>query len=424
MGANQERKENGYMKKGIVYIIFAFVSLHLSAQDVLFPDSMVLRTIEGKNMNKQVSEYNAQGQEIVRAYYVWNDSRNKWDDYMKYSYGFDSSGNQNFETLFMMDSVLGGWKGIHKHQSWFDEDGNETKKLYYGWDMDSNDWTTNYRHETEFDEKGNRLEDVSYFGHQNGWVKYEYNNYKYKYDDSGNLIRTLKFELDSEDMGTYMNAKYKYEYEYDDLGNLIASDFSERVDEYQWMPRNRYEYEYDEDGNQILETHYFGEDDYNDWQEHYKYGHSYDEYGQLAGMFFYYWNEDEQDWIGKYNYKYYYDENGNPSYIDLYIWEDGDWVYNEKAVYYYSGQEIFTSTRQLVEEWNVSVFPNPVSNFLTVSGAGQSNMSVADSQGRLLYSKKDISDRETIQTASWVTGIYFVRLQKDNKSITRKVLKQ
>ncbi len=106
------------------------------------------------------------------------------------------------------------------------------------------------------------------------------------------------------------------------------------------------------------------------------------------------------------------------------MWENGDWRFNERADYYYTNRQNLEKNTTLSEKFTVSVYPNPVTDFFTIAGAEFSNMIIVDMQGRVLLTKKNISNQEVVQAASWQQGAYFVILNKDNKRISRKILKR
>jgi hypothetical protein len=62
-----------------------------------------------------------------------------------------------------------------------------------------------------------------------------------------------------------------------------------------------------------------------------------------------------------------------------------------------------------LQSQNISIFPNPASDFINITGAAGKNLAVYDSRGRRILNRKVVSDSETIPAGSWAKGIYFVR---------------
>ena len=415
------------MKKELfIVFFFGIVAFHLSGQNTLYPDSMVLKSLEGRGLNKQISVYDELGNEHTRVYYIQNERGGDWLKYMECFYEWDRGGNMTSETIFMQDVVLGEWIGLSRQLFVLDEHGNEVEKRSYAWNRQVEDWEANYKYRATFNEDGTKCEDYSFLSVGGQWQEFQNNKYEYKHDAKGNIMRMLQFEIDPADVGTYIEAKYRYEYKYNEQDKLMSSVNYMLLDGYRWMPRYLYEYEYDADGNQTLEVFFRGDTEYVDWEAHYQYGHSYGEDGKLASMFYYSWNAEVYDWTGNYNYQYHYDLNGNLDYIDLYAWRDNDWVLNETGHYYYPNQRSREMDgMRIVDSPSFVVFPNPASDFITVSGAEGSNMIVVNSEGRLVFSKRNIDEREVVQVASWQAGMYFVSVQREGSSaVTRKVLKR
>jgi uncharacterized protein YkuJ len=385
---------------------------------------MVLKSLDGQSLNKQMSTYDNNGNESSRTYYIRDKKNNDWLKYMEYTYERDHSGNQISEIAFMQDTASNQWVGVSNQLFLFDENGNEIEKVCYGWNRQTGDWETNHKCVTGFDEDGVMENDISYIGIENQWVEYSQKDYKYEFDNAGNIVEMLIFDLKYKDVKSNVNASKKYEYAYDKQGNLTLSVLYERSDESQWVPKYRYEYEFDSNDNQTLEIFLVGDPDYDGWRAHYKYGHSYDEDGNLISMFYYSWNMDKQDWVGVYNYQYFYDSDKNSEYINLYVWENGDWRFNERADYYYTVRQNPENNTRVSEKLTASVYPNPVAGFFTVAGAEHSNLIIVDMQGRVLLTRKNISNQEVVQAGSWPNGAYFIILNKGDEKISRKILKK
>jgi hypothetical protein len=215
----------------------------------------------------------------------------------------------------------------------------------------------------------------------------------------------------------------KYQYTYDDDNNLSSSVlFAWDSDEADWKEENKYEYEQDDRGNQTLETYYRWEKKNRMWQPYYKYGHTYNENNLLDEVFFYYRNVDTQDWKGQYKDEYQYDEYENPLSVFIYQWEENDWILSETGVYYYSGQTVEVGKTAGIG--SVFIYPNPATDYVTLAGAGGTNIVIFDAAGRIICTKKNIGETEIIPTASWTSGVYFVTIQAGGKQLTKKIIKK
>lgn len=72
----------------------------------------------------------------------------------------------------------------------------------------------------------------------------------------------------------------------------------------------------------------------------------------------------------------------------------------------------------------ISVYPNPVLNEISVKGiSNTAAVSIFDNQGRKLVVKAYITDAATIDVSGFNAGIYFVKIDTGNGSVTKKFIK-
>lgn len=77
-----------------------------------------------------------------------------------------------------------------------------------------------------------------------------------------------------------------------------------------------------------------------------------------------------------------------------------------------------------------TVAPNPFSNVITIqnngTASGNTSLSVFDVTGRLVFSKSFASQAttSTINTASWISGVYLVKIKSAESAITYKLIKR
>ena len=76
-----------------------------------------------------------------------------------------------------------------------------------------------------------------------------------------------------------------------------------------------------------------------------------------------------------------------------------------------------------IEENNVSIYPNPIKDLVKIQGNNINNISIYNSVG-VLVEKIEVRGNEVeINMNKHNTGIYFVQVNSDNETITRKVVK-
>ena len=82
---------------------------------------------------------------------------------------------------------------------------------------------------------------------------------------------------------------------------------------------------------------------------------------------------------------------------------------------------------EVEQNWEVSVFPNPVGEELKIINyklRGEQLAVLFDVSGRKILEQKIISSSTTIDLSAFVSGVYLLRLTGDNFSATKKIVKQ
>ena len=74
-----------------------------------------------------------------------------------------------------------------------------------------------------------------------------------------------------------------------------------------------------------------------------------------------------------------------------------------------------------VAEGEVSVYPNPANNYITVANAEGAQVSVFDMSGRQVVNVESASANHTINVANLAKGMYIVRIADGQNVVTKKV---
>jgi len=89
--------------------------------------------------------------------------------------------------------------------------------------------------------------------------------------------------------------------------------------------------------------------------------------------------------------------------------------------------ESTTIKENLVKKWKISLFPNPVSNSVHIQVPSEflneGQLSILDINGKLLFAKTMSETSKKIDLSSFSNGIYFIRFQSNEISITEKIVK-
>ena len=73
----------------------------------------------------------------------------------------------------------------------------------------------------------------------------------------------------------------------------------------------------------------------------------------------------------------------------------------------------------------IKLFPNPTSNDITISlkGIDYVNISIIDSQGKILLKESGVFDKDNISLSNYQSGIYFVNIMTSDESKQLRVIK-
>ena len=76
-----------------------------------------------------------------------------------------------------------------------------------------------------------------------------------------------------------------------------------------------------------------------------------------------------------------------------------------------------------IEEESISVFPNPVSNIITIKEIHSSSIEIYDVVGRLIDIHQSGGGEEHLDMTKYTNGIYFIKIKEGEKTKTFKILK-
>ncbi len=73
---------------------------------------------------------------------------------------------------------------------------------------------------------------------------------------------------------------------------------------------------------------------------------------------------------------------------------------------------------------NISVYPNPTQNIITISNSANYTLTITDLTGRILIRKKLEKDNESLNLSNFESGLYIILLEKNNEHYSTIVIKQ
>ncbi|MCQ2603375.1 MAG: T9SS type A sorting domain-containing protein, partial [Clostridia bacterium] len=107
--------------------------------------------------------------------------------------------------------------------------------------------------------------------------------------------------------------------------------------------------------------------------------------------------------------------------------KDKFWTMNDSGTlthicdYYYYYREIKDDAVEENLVGNVNVYPNPVKDILTVEASEYQNVAVYDLAGKCVM-EQPVDGVLNIDMSQMEKGIYFIRMNNENGTVTRKVV--
>jgi hypothetical protein len=272
--------------------------------------------------------------------------------------------------------------------------------------------------EYEYDDINNQLIEHFYIwdNNANTWI----GNRKYEYDNNNNRILYILYLWDTNTNTWAMS--HKYEYEVDDANHPILYVLY-YWDSDSWKEITKIKYDYDTSRNPISYISYSQSIETDEWT---KYGRNevYYDANNMELYVCYSLDRNTNAWINGAKIEYEYDTDNKLMLTTQHSWdsENNAWMVSSESQYYYSTHS--TSDISTDNLSNITVFPNPTTNYITIRGAESSSVTIFDLGGRAVYQQNHIGKDETISVSTWTTGTYLVVIQTGNEKIVHKIVKK
>lgn len=82
------------------------------------------------------------------------------------------------------------------------------------------------------------------------------------------------------------------------------------------------------------------------------------------------------------------------------------------------------SINEIAKDKNITAFPNPFNNSITIQAYQNYNIEVYDLEARLIYQSQSFTNLHLINTENWDSGIYIIKLQSESNVQTLKMVKR
>ena len=350
-----------------------------------------------ENEDKKELAYNSNNLPILEAYYRWKN--NAWFPLSKTEGTYDANGNKLSETWSMTDSTT-----LIKQR----------KEEYTYTTFDEPEMGINYEWDTTF-----QL-----------WTKMDST---WKVYNSTKLLAT-----DTTFRWTGLNWEFNNlnEYAYNQNGQILLEE-NKLLNMGLFQVNTRTVYQYDAANRRVLYENYFR----NDFDNYLTYNYKSENFYSSNGDFGYNIHSRGQDssWIALSKYENYFDPNTQVDDIvpNNWFWWKPFQLLRSKSYHYTNNQSVLADTTAYyysdiinsipsIENETVTVYPNPTTGILILSGEIESGVSLdlVNMAGEIVRTYVSTSSNLRVNISNLVPGVYFLRIQNKNGVIIKKVLKQ
>ncbi len=454
------------MKNFTSFIIVFLIAILASAQPT---DLLIEKAEEAK---KQLSKAEKAGMFLVNQNLSENFSSASLEYLLK-----SAAATHKLDSTVTWTSELGiEWEYEWKEEFYYNSSLKNNMWVDKEWDAATESWYVSAQTETEFDSEGKATVLYMWYRDEPGADLLLETKMEPEYNSSGK-VETL-FYHDTEDGGENWALQMEQVYAYNSSGKIEEVTLHTLVEgEMQETQRSVYTYE---DGNMTMIQIYFmmeGEEfltsetylEYNnsgqliieeDWLLNYttfelekssRIETEYTANGDVETEIWHDWDADAQVWVETEKDEYTY---GSLSYadviypsmvflyeylaiempmaeskataeIDTYTKAEDAWVQTENNVFYYSALD--PSNAELVEKSNFDVYPNPVSETITISWTENHPELVLEmyrANGAKIMERQIFSGK-SIEVKNLESGIYLYKFVNQNETVfTGKLVKQ
>ena len=134
--------------------------------------------------------------------------------------------------------------------------------------------------------------------------------------------------------------------------------------------------------------------------------------------------------VNRVQYEYYsHSDQTLPIFVHSYIYmadPGGFQVFIDESVVMSIEDPEETLNNQVLTKEEVNIFPNPVESVLTVNLANSesANITITDALGKVVLNQRLEGQNNTVNTADFTNGIYFVKVNQNNQVYTQKIIKK
>ncbi|NOX85708.1 MAG: T9SS type A sorting domain-containing protein [Chlorobi bacterium] len=372
------------------------------------------------------NENNENGQWMINLSRYWDPVQNKFLSGNKAYMTLDDEGHYLSKTVYTWGVNHQQWFPDKKQTYTYDDAGNKIRELGQIWSYETEAWADYSQNVFSYDENGN-LEQLLTQNWISGIQEWRNNSLSlYTRDGNGKITERLVRKWNSQ-TEEWVNDK-RYLYSYDDSGNLlnrISQNWNIGTEEWdndrQWLMSNY------EQGIPKQTVYQNWDKGTGEWQNDLQFFIELDESGNYTQQLQQNWNTEAGEWENTAQWFSDYDEQGNITQDLFQTWnnQEGSWENVFRTDYFWS--EFETSGISDMNTKLVRIYPNPVTDKITIENAaaasGLMNVSILTVRGRLIKTAALNGQKSIIDLSGLSKGSYILHVETDKGTYTTKIIK-
>jgi len=366
--------------------------------------------------SKTTSTYNSDSKMISNTLQFYNNSTTSWDNNTRNITEYDNRGNQIvYQNQLWASNV---WQNSYRNLFVYNDSGMATTSIYQTYDVPTSKWVNSSKAENVFDNQNNLLSQVNFRWNTTTSVWDNNNKNLFTYDANGNNLTKTSYIWSS---GSWLE-NTKFIYTFDGTNILSKIDQNWNISLSQWVNSNRYEYTYNSNNALISENH----SNWNilgfSWDNDYRDMYIYDGDGNRVLKTHSHWVSGA--WVDQNRTVDTYDANKNKHKETFDKWDvpTSAWITQNNNYFYWEQYEENQGISDMESNYNVVVYPNPVSAYLNIeSPFSIQKLDIFNSTGQIVMSTLPAENRVNLDLSNFTNGIYFLQLQTINGKISKKI---
>jgi len=414
-------------------------------------------------------EFDNQDRRTLWAIYDWDQEISSYKGFMKDTYQYDQHGNTVAYHYYTWNTAGSDWGNCRWDAYFYDEEGKITRGDHLQWNTSTGQWDTASYDIYEYD-GDNVLQHLTTWEPDEdvGGKIYPCDRIDYQYDVSDNLTECIWQVYNPNTQFWYLTVKQHYWYDaHNRKVNTLYSEYIES--EERWIEKEKEEWGWGDNDSLTLYAYYRMGDDLVTWFPSLKTELSYNSQGKMV-LYRGFSGDDLGQWVPTYERRYSYQGGTWLEADSLFQWfpDDAEWVFVDCHHYRFNSQHqvitdsyyklvvhtglyelstrsyYFYSENTKIDEAvkdGLNLYPNPTTGKFQIANrichlaepttyqSHIQSIEIVDLFGKIIKPNNnrtiEQSDNGTIEhdISNFPPGIYFIRIEVENQTIVKKIIK-